>query len=127
MDMSTNLEIVVSPDEGRVVRMGVTKTSGVTAFDVAALESVSRAQPFGTPPKEIISPDGNVYLHWEFYRNPDYACSTYFARPFMLKAKPQTAPPAIAPPPTPPTDEGPPDRERHGEIPRDRSGVHALR
>lgn len=127
MDMSTNLEIVVSPDEGRIVRMGVTKTSGVTAFDVAALESVSRAQPFGAPPKEIISPDGNVYLHWEFYRNPDYACSTYFARPFMLRAKPETAPPAIAPPPIPPAGDEPPDRDRHGEIPRDRSGVHALR
>jgi hypothetical protein len=27
--------------------MGITKPSGVTAFDIAALESVNRAQPFG--------------------------------------------------------------------------------
>jgi TonB family protein len=122
MEMSTNLEIVVSPDEGRVVRLGVTKTSGVTAFDVAALESVHRAQPFGAPPKEIVSPDGNVYLHWEFYRNPMYACSTYFARPFLLKAKPETGPTEVAPPPR---REGPPEQDRHGELPRDRSRVHA--
>ncbi|HEY3233371.1 MAG TPA: TonB C-terminal domain-containing protein, partial [Polyangiaceae bacterium] len=88
MDMSTNLEIVLSQDDGHVVRMGVTKTSGVTAFDISALESVQRAQPFGTPPKEIVSPDGRVYLHWEFWRDPWYACSTYFARPFLLKVQP---------------------------------------
>lgn len=78
-DIKTHLEIVLSQDDGRVVRMGVTRTSGVTAFDIAALESVQRGSPYGAPPREIVSPDGNVYFHWEFYRNPYYACSTYFA------------------------------------------------
>jgi hypothetical protein len=71
-------------------------------FDVAALEAVQNAAPFGKPPAIIVSPDGNVYLHWEFYRNPVYACSTYFARPFMLKVSPETAPPRV-PPVAPPT------------------------
>jgi hypothetical protein len=43
-----------------------------------------------------------VYLHWEFYRNPYYACSTYFAHPFMLKPTQESAPPRLSPP-TPPT------------------------
>src|SRR5690606_35834352 len=76
-DLKTHLEIVLSREDGRVVRMGVTRASGATAFDVGALESVQRASPYGAPPREIVSPDGNVYLHWEFHRDPIYACATY--------------------------------------------------
>jgi hypothetical protein len=127
-DMSTNLEIVLDREEGRVVRMGVTKTSGVTAFDIAALESVQRASPFGTPPREIVSPDGNVYFHWEFWRNPYYACSTYFARPYILKVKPKEAPPNVEPPSSPPFYEnGGPERDRHGSVPRLTGERQALR
>src|SRR6185295_9132591 len=117
-EISTNLEIVLDKEEGRIVRMGVTKTSGVTAFDIAALESVHRAQPFGPPPGEIVSPDGNVYFHWEFWRNPYYACSTYFARPYLLKVKPKSAPPPEPPPPPPSRPYDPSDDpgrdQRHG-------------
>jgi len=118
-DLSTNLEIQLDQDEGRIVRMGVTKHSGVTAFDIAALDSVQRASPFGPPPREIVSPDGSVYLHWEFHRNPAIACTTYNARPYMLKVQPKTAPPTI-PAPKRPDDEGSTD-ERHGavEVPSD--------
>ncbi len=100
-DMKTNLEIVLDKDEGKIVRMGVTRSSGSTMFDVAALESVQNASPFGKPPSVIVSPDGRVYLHWEFYRNPYYACSTYFAHPYMLKASPESAPSHL-PAPVPP-------------------------
>jgi len=115
--ISTNLEIVLDAEEGKIVRMGVTKFSGVTAFDVAALESVSRAAPFGTPPTEIVSPDGNVYLHWEFHRDL-MACSTLNAKPFMLKVQPKSAPPPPAEPPTlpplRPTEPTPGPDQRHG-------------
>jgi TonB family protein len=90
----TSLEIVVSKD-GHVKKMGIVKTSGITAFDVAALDAVNRAQPFGPAPSAIISPDGNVYLHWEFHRDEVFACSTMNARPFMLKGG--EAPPAVQP------------------------------
>ena len=112
--LSTEIEIILDQESGNLVRMGVTKFSGVTAFDVAALDSVKRAAPFGTPPREIISPDGKVYLHWEFHRNQE-ACSTFNARPFILKAQPSTAPTEITPPPAPsdPTESSP--RERHGQ------------
>jgi hypothetical protein len=83
-ELTTNLEIVLSHANGGIVKMGVTRTSGVTAFDIGALESVQHASPFGSPPESIVSPDGNVYLHWEFHRD-SLACSTYFARPFILK------------------------------------------
>ena len=84
-DMHTELEIILNQTDGGVVTMGIVKTSGATAFDVNALEAVNKAAPFGKPPSEIVSPDGNVYLHWEFHRNPDMACSTWFAYPYILK------------------------------------------
>lgn len=123
-DLSTEVEIVLDQESGNVVRMGVTKFSGITAFDVAALDSVKRAAPFGTPPREIVSPDGKVYLHWEFHRN-EYACSTLNARPFLLKAQPGTAPTEVTPPPAPsdPTETSP--RERHGQNTRPRDSAYA--
>jgi hypothetical protein len=122
----TRLEIVVSPKEGRIVKMGIVKTSGITAFDVAALDSVHRAQPFGPAPGAIVSPDGNVYLHWEFHRDEVFACSTMHARPFMLNtpAKPPADPePPGGPNPKSPTHErgAPPpvniNESREGALP----------
>lgn len=118
-DMKTNLEIVLSQSNGSIVKMGVTRTSGVTAFDISALESVQRASPFGAPPSSIVSPDGNVYLHWEFHRNPLFACSTYFARPYIIKAPQKTAPPRNDPPAGPfgPEEEPPPAKQGSGSRP----------
>lgn len=106
-DMKTNVEIVLSRDEGKLVRIGVTRASGSTMFDVSALQSVEQAAPFGAAPAEIVSPDGNVYLHWEFHRDPVYACATYFARPYILRVAPQPAPIPERPSP-------PPAQREHG-------------
>jgi TonB family protein len=108
----TRLEIVLSK-EGRLKKMGIVRTSGITAFDVAALDAVDRAQPFGPAPTAIISADGNVYLHWEFHRDQIYACSTMGARPFLLNTPAPNSEPPIGPPsppsPASPTREhGPP-------------------
>jgi hypothetical protein len=99
------LEIVLSRDDGRVVKMGIVRTSGVTAFDIAALDSVQRGSPYGKAPGAIVSPDGNVYFHWEFWRDPIYACSTMHARPFLLDVPPASpAPGPASPPPSRPFD-----------------------
>lgn len=116
----THLEIVVGPKDGQIVKMGVVKASGVTAFDVAALDSVKRASPFGPAPSAIVSTDGNVYLHWEFHRDEVFACTTMNARPFLLNlppAAPPVEPPAGKPPTTPEERErgpGNPTDTRHG-------------
>ncbi len=86
--LSTHLDIVLNKDTGRIVRMGVTKSSGAPAFDIVALSAVHRAQPFGQAPDIIASPDGNVYVHGEFHRDPFDACSTRNAWPFILKSAP---------------------------------------
>jgi TonB family protein len=96
----TRLEIILTKD-GHLRKMGIVKTSGLTAFDVAALDAIDRAQPFGPAPNAIVSPDGNVYLQWEFHRDEVYACSTQGARPFILNTPgpnhEETHPPAPAP------------------------------
>ncbi|MGO9711593.1 MAG: energy transducer TonB [Polyangiaceae bacterium] len=105
----TRLEIVLTK-EGHVQKMGVVRTSGITAFDIAALDAVQRASPFGPAPTAIISPDGNVYLHWEFHRDEVYACSTMNARPFLLNIPAKGSDP---PDPTlPPGSKPPPSQER---------------
>jgi hypothetical protein len=123
--MFARLEIVLSRDDGHVVKMGVVKTSGATAFDIAALDSVQRASPFGKPPAAIVSSDGNVYLHWEFHRDPNLACSTWGARPFMLNlppAAPPSKPPSSPKPPGDPREKGYPPDSRHGVLAPPRSG-----
>lgn len=120
-EMSTHLEIALSREDGRIVKMGITKSSGVTAFDVGALESVEKAGPYGSPPGAIVSEDGNVYLHWEFHRRPEYACSTYFARPFIITGGQKSAPPRVEPPPRPTEEEKTKRDERSGSIDKQES------
>ena len=119
----TKLEIVLDRDDGHVVKMGVTRTSGITAFDIAALDSVQRASPFGKPPKAIVSNDGKVYFHWEFHRDPVFACSTINARPYLLNTPPPSEPsePKTPTPPFPGGDpreqQTPPAGSRQGLLP----------
>ncbi len=80
---------VVLDGNGRIVRMGILRSSGVEEFDLASLEAMWRASPFGKPPREIVSIDGRVYVRWELWREPYYACSTYFGKAHVLRgAKP---------------------------------------
>jgi hypothetical protein len=119
LTLVTTMEIVLEREEGRLVRRGVVNTSGSSSFDVQAIIAVDRAAPFGTPPSEIVSPDGNIYLHWEFRRD-QMACSTLFAHPFIKRAEPKPAPAPSTPPQPPfrgPDDEAPPpNKERHGQL-----------
>jgi TonB family protein len=85
--LKVGLEMVLTPD-GHLKRIGIIQPSGETDFDIAALDSVDRSQPFGETPRTIRSPDGLVYLHWEFYRDEVYACSTLGARPYVVRERP---------------------------------------
>jgi hypothetical protein len=83
--LSTHIEVVLNGESGAVVAAGIVRGSGVTAFDVAAIRSIYAAGPYGKAPDIIVSPDGNVYVHWEFYRDPYFACTSKFAMPYKLK------------------------------------------
>jgi hypothetical protein len=81
---SATLELTIAGEEGALRQLIVLETNATPAFVRGALESISRAAPFGAPPDEILSSDGNLYVQWQLFRDPAYACSTYFARPFIL-------------------------------------------
>lgn len=89
MKLSAHMELVLDGETGTVVNAGIVRPSGVTAFDVAAISSVYSGGPYGKAPDVIVSPDGKVYVHWEFYRDPYYACTSKFARPYLLKSAPK--------------------------------------
>ncbi|MCA9621553.1 MAG: hypothetical protein KC731_21170, partial [Myxococcales bacterium] len=99
MNLSAHMELVIDGESGAVKRAGIVRGSGVSAFDVAAIASAKSAGPFGQAPEAIVSPDGNVYVHWEFYRDPYYACTSKFARPYIIKAPAKEDP--RTPTPTP--------------------------
>lgn len=109
------VELVLHADSGRIVDIGIIKTSGITLFDLNALEALWAAAPFGKPPEQIVSPDRRVYLHWEFHREPGLACSDRGAHPYLLG--PTDAPPGApgAPPLGPRREPAAPPAEQHGE------------
>ncbi|MCK5642330.1 MAG: hypothetical protein KAJ19_16100 [Gammaproteobacteria bacterium] len=80
----TKLEVVLDR-QGQVVKVGIVKPSGYLPFDVAALDVVFSGGPYGAPPQAIVSPNGKVYMHWEFWRN-HRQCGTFGVNPFILAA-----------------------------------------
>lgn len=81
-DLWTRVEIVLDAD-GNVEKVMTVRHSGVMAFDAAAREIVYAQGPYPNPPREILSGNGKVYLHWAFHRNAN-ACGTFGVSPFIL-------------------------------------------
>ena len=78
----TQLEIVIKGD-GTVDKVGIVRSSGLLAFDTAAIDSVLSAAPFPVPPQAIRSANGKVYMDWQFHRD-DRACGTFGVDPYIL-------------------------------------------
>jgi hypothetical protein len=88
-DLTTAVELILEPADGKIFEVRITRSSGVPAFDIGGVESFKRAAPFGTAPQEIVSHDGKVHVHWELHRGL-MACSTLHAR---LLLDPANVPP----------------------------------
>jgi len=81
-ELWTRVEIVLLGD-GTIDKVRTVRFSGNMQFDNAAREVVFNSAPYPTPPKEILSPNGKVYIHWAFHRD-ERACGTFGAEPFIL-------------------------------------------
>jgi len=81
-ELWTRVEIVLLGD-GKIDKVRTVRFSGNMQFDNAAREVVFNSAPYPTPPKEILSPNGKVYIHWAFHRD-ERACGTFGAEPFIL-------------------------------------------
>jgi TonB family protein len=88
-NLMTELEIVLNGD-GTVDKVGVVRPSGLTAYDVAAVDVVYSAGPYPDPPRAIRSANGKIYLHWHFYRD-GRQCNPYGADPYILENAPAGA------------------------------------
>jgi len=82
MGLWTRLEIVLNAD-GIIDNVKVIRTSGLSMFDVAAVDVIYSSGPYPEPPREIHSANGKVYLHWAFHRD-ERQCATFGAEPFVL-------------------------------------------
>jgi hypothetical protein len=94
-NLRTRLAIVINQD-GTLYQVGVIQTSGFTPYDFGAWNAVTRAAPFPEAPKKILSGDGRVYVHWDFYNN-ERQCGTFNAEPYILPMPDRKTPPAPGP------------------------------
>ncbi|MBZ5713530.1 TonB family protein [Nannocystis pusilla] len=81
-DLWTRVEIVLNSD-GSLDKLRTVRYSGNMQFDGAAREVVRNSGPYPQPPREILSGNGKVYIHWAFHRD-ERACGTFGAEPFIL-------------------------------------------
>jgi TonB family protein len=99
--LMAKLEIVLAED-GTVDKVAVIKTSGVSGFDVAAIDTVYNAAPYAEPPPAIRSRNGKIYVHWSFHRD-ERQCATSGVEYFILDNPPagdsSTNVMSVAPPP----------------------------
>jgi hypothetical protein len=86
--LAVKIEIILNPDGSLDRAPTIVRPSGVLTFDVAAIDTIMTAGPFGDTPEEIRSPNGKAYLHWTFHRD-ERQCSPYYADPFILAKAPE--------------------------------------
>ncbi len=81
--LTTKLELVIKADTGVVETINIVDSSGEVRFDAEAISIVSSVGRHPNPPPEIVSPNGYVYVHWQFWRD-QRQCGTFGASVFLL-------------------------------------------
>jgi len=74
--LNTVLEFVVDGETGKLEKVNIVESSGLTAYDMEAVMIAEQVAPHPRAPEDIRSPDGNVYLHWNFWRD-QRQCGTF--------------------------------------------------
>ncbi len=82
--LGTKLEFVIDGKTGEVEKITVVKSSGALRFDAEAISIGHQVGPHRRAPKNIISPNGKVYIHWHFWRN-QRQCGTFGASIFLME------------------------------------------
>ena len=74
--LNTVLELVVDGETGKLESVNIVDSSGLTTYDMQAIAIAKQVAPHPPAPSAIRSPDGNVYLHWNFWRD-QRQCGTF--------------------------------------------------
>ena len=83
-DLNTLLEFVIKASDGEVEQVNIVRSSGELRFDAEAVTIAHAVGPHPNPPPEIVSPDGRIYIHWNFWRGPRQ-CGTFGASVFIVE------------------------------------------
>jgi hypothetical protein len=82
-DLNSKLEFVIDARSGVVDAVNIVDSSGELMFDAEAVSISHMIGPHRQPPGEIVSPDGKVYIHWNFWRD-QRQCGPFGASVFIV-------------------------------------------
>jgi hypothetical protein len=82
--LNSKLEFVIDARSGVVDAVNIVESSGELMFDAEALSISHTIGPHRKPPGEIVSPDGKVYIHWNFWRD-QRQCGPFGASVYIVK------------------------------------------
>lgn len=83
MDLNTLVEIVIDAKSGTIEQTNIIRSSGETLFDAETVLVTRGIGRHPNPPDEIVSKDGRVYVHWNFWRD-SRQCGTFGAAVYLL-------------------------------------------
>jgi TonB family protein len=98
------LELVLNGD-GTIDNIKVVRSSGLRAYDVAAIDVAYSAGPYPSAPKALRSANGKIYIHWDFHRD-DRQCATSGVTYYILSAGTNPGVLDASPRPSPATTAG---------------------
>lgn len=81
--LNSKLEFVIDAESGSVDAVNIVDSSGEMMFDAEAVAISHAIGPHRSPPGEIVSPDGKVYIHWNFWRD-QRQCGPFGASVFIV-------------------------------------------
>ena len=84
MTLEVVVEIVIDAARGEVVDTQIVSGSGNTMYDAEAVMVSRRVGRLPAAPAAMISPDGNVYVHWTYWRDVRQ-CGSFGARIYRLE------------------------------------------
>lgn len=81
--LNAKLEFVILAETGELEAVNIVNSSGQVRFDAQAIAIAHSTGPHPNPPAELVSPNGKVYVHWNFWRD-QRQCGVFGASIFIV-------------------------------------------
>lgn len=81
--LQTTLEFVIDAKSGKFEAVNVVKSSGELSYDAEAIDIAWTIGDHPNPPPQIVSPNGKVYIHWNFWRDARQ-CGIFGSQVFIV-------------------------------------------
>lgn len=80
--LNVTIEFVINAQSGEFEKVSIVHSSGQLQFDAEAIAVVQGIGKRPNPPPQIISPNGKVYIHWNFFRD-GRQCGVFHAHVYI--------------------------------------------